>query len=67
MDWLPPRDSNPDMLIQSPIMGSENKSLPQNSSADSSKVLQFTQPGRNQEPDSSPSEGKNNKAEAGDL
>ena len=45
--WLPPRDSNPDMLIQSPpggIEGEENKAL---SSAKSSKVLQNSQQNSN--------------------
>jgi hypothetical protein len=45
--WLPPRDSNPDMLIQSPFSGSENKENPATPSADSGKVLQNPQPPRN--------------------
>jgi len=46
-NWLPPGDSNPDMLIQSPpggIEGEENKAL---SSAKSSKVLQIPQQNSN--------------------
>jgi hypothetical protein len=39
-DWLPPRDSNPDMLIQSPFTDPENKQNPAIPSADSGKVLQ---------------------------
>jgi hypothetical protein len=45
--WLPPRDSNPDMLIQSPeapVAGKENKALP---SAHSDKVQKNPQPPRN--------------------
>jgi hypothetical protein len=38
--WLPPRDSNPDMLIQSPITDSENEPNAVTPSADSGKVLQ---------------------------
>ncbi len=38
--WLPPRDSNPDMLIQSPFPDSENKQNPATHSADSGKHLQ---------------------------
>jgi hypothetical protein len=38
--WLPPRDSNPDMLIQSPFPDSENKQNPATHSADSGKLLQ---------------------------
>jgi hypothetical protein len=38
--WLPPRDSNPDMLIQSPFAGTENKETKDLSSADSGKTLQ---------------------------
>ena len=48
-EWLPPRDSNPDMLIQSPVTsvaGKEDKGL---NSADSGKVVQNPQPTRNQE------------------
>jgi hypothetical protein len=38
--WLPPRDSNPDMLIQSSCIDSENKEIKGLSSADSGKDLQ---------------------------
>jgi hypothetical protein len=41
------RDSNPDMLIQSPFTGSENKENPATDLADSGKVLQNPQPPRN--------------------
>jgi hypothetical protein len=47
MIWLPPRDSNPDMLIQSPFPDSENKANTTLPSADSGKVLQNPQPLRN--------------------
>jgi hypothetical protein len=53
--WLPPRDSNPDMLIQSPFVGSENKANPPSPSADSGKVLQNPQPPRNQDQSLPPS------------
>jgi hypothetical protein len=46
-NWLPPRDSNPDMLIQSPFPDSENKENPRLRSANSGKVLQNPQPRRN--------------------
>jgi hypothetical protein len=38
--WLPPSDSNPDMLIQSPFTDAENKQNPATPSADSGKLLQ---------------------------
>jgi hypothetical protein len=44
--WLPPRDSNPDMLIQSPFPGSENKETPAIRSAERGKVLQNPHPQR---------------------
>jgi hypothetical protein len=45
--WLPPRDSNPDMLIQSPLTATDSKELQQLPSASSGKVLQNPQPRRN--------------------
>jgi hypothetical protein len=45
--WLPPRDSNPDMLIQSHFTDSENKGNQALNSADSGKVLQNPQRPRN--------------------
>jgi hypothetical protein len=41
--WLPPRDSNPDMLIQSPAAHDEEKEDKGLSSAESSKVRQNPQ------------------------
>jgi len=38
--WLPPRDSNPDMLIQSPLTVAENKENQDIPLADRGKVLQ---------------------------
>jgi hypothetical protein len=46
--WLPPRDSNPDMLIQSPKIGSDSKQLQQLSSAKRGKVKQNPQTIRKQ-------------------
>jgi hypothetical protein len=46
--WLPPRDSNPDMLIQSPKQGSDSKQLQQLSSAKRGKVKQNPQTIRKQ-------------------
>jgi hypothetical protein len=46
MIWLPPRDSNPDMLIQSQISPSENKGNKELHSAKSDKSRQNTQTGR---------------------
>ena len=37
--WLPPRDSNPDMLIQSPSSSAENKQNLGTHSADRGKIL----------------------------
>jgi len=45
-NWLPPRDSNPDMLIQSYIGNSENKGNRGFSSAESGKVRQNPHPRR---------------------
>ena len=45
-DWLPPRDSNPDMLIQSYFANSENKQNPDLGSAESGKVRQNPHPRR---------------------
>jgi hypothetical protein len=45
-DWLPPRDSNPDMLIQSSFANSENKENPVFPSAKSGKVRQNPHPTR---------------------
>jgi len=44
--WLPPRDSNPDMLIQSYFANSENKQDPGFCSAESGKVQQNPHPRR---------------------
>ena len=38
--WLPPRDLNPDMLIQSQPTDADSTQLQQDSSADCGKVLQ---------------------------
>jgi len=38
--WLPPRDSNPDMLIQSRPAPADSTQLQRDSSADCGKVLQ---------------------------
>src|SRR5205814_994189 len=46
--WLPPRDSNPDMLIQSSVAASENKGVQQLSLAQRGKVRKDPQPRRNQ-------------------
>jgi hypothetical protein len=59
--WLPPRDSNPDMLIQSSIRqveGEEDKGL---GSANSSKVLQNPQQNSNKN-DSPNDPGKQKRA-----
>ena len=48
-NWLPPRDSNPDMLIQSSIRETEGKEDKRLSSEKSSKVLQNPQQDRNKE------------------
>jgi hypothetical protein len=40
MEWLPPRDSNPDMLIQSSFPKSENKEDKAVRAADRGKVRQ---------------------------
>jgi hypothetical protein len=45
--WLPPRDSNPDMLIQSHFPGIGNKENKTLSSAESGKILQNPQPPHN--------------------
>jgi hypothetical protein len=47
--WLPPRDSNPDMLIQSPTDRIEVKQDKGLTPAESSKIRQNPQPGRNKE------------------
>jgi hypothetical protein len=44
--WLPPRDSNPDMLIQSQISPSENKGNKDLHSAKRDQTRQNTQTGR---------------------
>jgi hypothetical protein len=44
--WLPPRDSNPDMLIQSLLSPIENKENDVISSAESGKVRQNPHPTR---------------------
>jgi hypothetical protein len=46
--WLPPRDSNPDMLIQSPTKPSTGQSVTDATSANSGKVLQNPQAPRKQ-------------------
>jgi hypothetical protein len=48
--WLPPRDSNPDMLIQSPKTDADNKANQAVRLADSGKVRQNPQPPRNKNP-----------------
>jgi hypothetical protein len=45
-DWLPPRDSNPDMLIQSQISRSQNKGINDLQSAKRTQTRQNTQTGR---------------------
>jgi hypothetical protein len=44
--WLPPRDSNPDMLIQSQISPTENKENKDLHSAKRDQTRQNTQTGR---------------------
>jgi hypothetical protein len=44
--WLPPRDSNPDMLIQSQISPSENKEDKNLHSAKRDQTRQSTHTGR---------------------
>jgi hypothetical protein len=44
--WLPPRDSNPDMLIQSQISRSQNKGINDLQSAKRTQTRQNTQTGR---------------------
>jgi hypothetical protein len=46
--WLPPRDSNPDMLIQSPTGLSTDQQHKGSSSENPGKVRQNPQPPRNQ-------------------
>ena len=46
--WLPPRDSNPDMLIQSPSGLAKDQQFTAPPSEDSGKVRQNLQPPRNQ-------------------
>ena len=46
-DLAAPRDSNPDMLIQSRIPATENKADQQTTSEESGKVRQNPQPTRN--------------------
>jgi len=46
--WLPPRDSNPDMLIQSPVIPSEYKENKDLLSAKCDQVRQNPQIGRKQ-------------------
>ena len=48
--WLPPRDSNPDMLIQSPKEASDSKQFQQDSSAKPGKSRQNPQTIRKQDP-----------------
>jgi len=48
--WLPPRDSNPDMLIQSPKEASDSKQFQQDSSAKPGKSRQNPQTIRKQNP-----------------
>ncbi len=47
--WLPPRDSNPDMLIQSPTGLSTDQQLKAQSAEEFGKVRQNPQPPRNQD------------------
>jgi hypothetical protein len=46
LNWLPPRDSNPDMLIQSQISPSENKENRDLHSAKRDQTRQNTHTGR---------------------
>jgi hypothetical protein len=48
-NWLPPRDSNPDMLIQSQNSEFEDKEDKELNSAKSSEIRQNPQPRRNKD------------------